>query len=123
MPTSPIASQFERPFSRRRPFALPLATVVGFADLCSPKRCSAQVATSNIPVGTFPYGIAVNEVTNRIYVNNAGGNSVSATDDSTGSVSTAARLLFSTNQRVLNIFYEQNLLNSPRLNAFEVFFA
>src|SRR5476649_426458 len=91
MPASPIASNFG-PFPRHPPLALLFVAIVGFADLSSPTRCFAQETTSSIPVGIFPYGIAVNEVTDKIYVNNVGGNSVSVVDGSTGSVAIAANV-------------------------------
>ena len=44
------------------------------------------VIGSPIPVGDTPYGVAVNEATNRIYVTNTRGDSVSVIDGATGTV-------------------------------------
>ena len=40
-------------------------------------RVAAQVTTSTIPVGANPYGVAVNPVTNKIYVTNENSGTVS----------------------------------------------
>jgi YVTN family beta-propeller protein len=90
MPCSPTSPHFDRPSSPRGTLALLLAAFAAVVVFGGAQRCSAQGATLSIPVGTFPYAIAVNEVTDKIYVNNVGGNSVSVIDGSTGSVSTAA---------------------------------
>ena|GEM_PF-1176489 len=41
---------------------------------------------ATIPVGNFPYGVAVNPITNMVYVTNQGSNSVSVIDGKTNSV-------------------------------------
>src|ERR1700689_4036770 len=48
----------------------------------------AQVAIITVAVGSEPYGIAVNPVTNKIYVANYGSNSVSVIDGATNATST-----------------------------------
>jgi YVTN family beta-propeller protein len=90
MPSSLIVSPFEQRLTQRRLCAPLFVAVIGFIGVCVPDMGFAQAITSSIPVGAFPFGIAVNEVTNRIYVNNVGGNSVSVIDGSTGSAVTAA---------------------------------
>lgn len=52
----------------------------------TPKAHAAFVAVATIPVGSAPWGIDVNPTTNRIYVANAGSNTVSVIDGSTNTV-------------------------------------
>src|ERR1700746_3870449 len=46
------------------------------------------VAVTTVPVGTTPYAVAVNPVTNRIYVANQGSNNVTVIDGATNTTTT-----------------------------------
>ena len=76
----------------RRPLAA--AAVFGLALVCAPAARATNVVAT-IPVGSFPHGVAVNPVTNRVYVTNSGGqasgypgNTVSVIDGATNTVLT-----------------------------------
>ena len=60
-----------------------VTTAVLFALLTAP---AASAASSTIPVGSGPRSVAVNPSTNTVYVANAGSNTVSVIDGSTGTV-------------------------------------
>ena len=47
---------------------------------------TAVIATIQLPLGSGPWGIAVNPVTNRVYVSNPGANTVSVIDGATNAV-------------------------------------
>ncbi len=50
----------------------------------------AQTVTATVPVGTSPVAVAVNSVTNKIYVANSGSKNVTVIDGATNSTSTVA---------------------------------
>jgi YVTN family beta-propeller protein len=52
----------------------------------SAQPVSAQTVVATVTVGSFPFGVAVNSSTNRIYVTNAFGNNVSVIDGATNTV-------------------------------------
>ena len=56
--------------------------------LCCAFGLQAQTVTTTVSVGTIPQAVAVNPVTNKIYVANGGSNSVTVIDGATGSTTT-----------------------------------
>src|SRR5437899_36581 len=64
------------------PFLLALVSFTG--------PVSAQTVTTTVPAGTGPWAVAVNPVTNRIYVANYDNNSVTVIDGATNSTTTVA---------------------------------
>src|SRR3954466_14811410 len=50
----------------------------------------AQTVGTTIPAGTAPYRIAINPVTNRLYVTNEGSNALTVINATTGAASTVA---------------------------------
>jgi YVTN family beta-propeller protein len=75
----------------------------------------AQTATATVTAGTNPYFVAVNSVTNKIYVANANGNSVTVIDGSTDSSATVAVGTFPSSlavNAVTNKIYVTNQLSA-----------
>jgi YVTN family beta-propeller protein len=67
---------------RQGSFALSVVIAISLAAL-APVRANAQTAIATIAAGDTPFAIAVNPVTNKIYVANRQGNSLTVIDGAT----------------------------------------
>jgi YVTN family beta-propeller protein len=69
---------------------LALFSLVIVALLVTVHPLYAQTVTTTVPVGQLPYGVAANEVTNKIYVANRNSNNVTVIDGATNSTATVS---------------------------------
>ena len=68
-----------------------LLAVISFVSvvlLLAAHPLQAQYVTATVPAGTDPFALAVNEVTNKIYVANQGSSNVTVIDGATNSTTT-----------------------------------
>ncbi|MBI2471289.1 MAG: carboxypeptidase regulatory-like domain-containing protein [Planctomycetes bacterium] len=76
---------------RNMPFCMPvllsLFALSGVGvSIHAPSAAAAPTVTATISVGSYPWGVGVNSTTNRIYVTNNSGNTVSVIDGATNTV-------------------------------------
>lgn len=89
MHTTKTARRLSAPRLRLTALMAMLALALGLAGAgvgISPEALHAQTVVATIPVGSSPFGAAVNETTDRVYVANYGSNTVSVIDGSTNTV-------------------------------------
>jgi YVTN family beta-propeller protein len=76
---------------RVRRFSAAIGVFIGILSLCGPIGfASAQTATAAVTTGSRPFSVAVNPLTNKVYVANAGSNNVTVIDGATNSTATVA---------------------------------
>ncbi|MBI4382197.1 MAG: thrombospondin type 3 repeat-containing protein [candidate division NC10 bacterium] len=76
-----------RPFGPRlRLLPIVVAVLAALSLVSSNPTVSAQTVIATVPVGSNPQDVAVNPITNRIYVANSGSNNVSVIDGATNTV-------------------------------------
>ena len=79
-----------QPLGRRSLRTWALGVCVWLLLMGWPVRVASQTAVATVAAGTFPFGAAVNPVTNMIYVTNENDNNVTVIDGATDNTTTLA---------------------------------
>ncbi len=89
----PIARSNSQPLDRRSSVArtasvLIVVTLLALIALSLPATAQAQIPAQTVFAGQFPNAVAVNPVTNKIYIANSGSNNVTVVDGATNTFTT-----------------------------------
>ena len=88
------------------------AAAVVALSLSAIDPAAAQTTTATVPAGTNPSGVAVNPVTNKVYVANNGSSSVTVID---GETNTTTTVNVGTNPRAVAVERPRGSLATPKV--------